>query len=114
MFHLQVQEGTLGPRGLINESSRQWVNIPGPEFSIMNKTLKEGVDYHTLTYTARAIDIDNVIAPDSMVITGEKCFSFYSVVKIEYFIILYLLNITRRAAQNDWISSKFGSSCYSF
>lgn len=77
MFHLQVQEGILGPRGLINESSRQWVNTPGTEFSAKNTSLKEGVDYHTLTYTARAIDVDNVIAPNSMVITGKTVFSFY-------------------------------------
>lgn len=71
MFHLQVQEGELGPRGVINESSRQWVEIPDEKFTFKNKTLKEGVDYHLLTYTARDFDLDNVIAPANTVITGK-------------------------------------------
>lgn len=71
MFHLQAQEGVLHPRGLISESSRQWVDLPGPEFGFKNKTLKNGIDYHTLSYTDRAIDIDNILAPANMVITGK-------------------------------------------
>lgn len=79
MFHLQVQEGELGPRGVIIESTRQWIDVPGSEFSYRNKTLKDGVDYHTLTYEARIIDIDNVIAPENMVVTGKIfLLSFYS------------------------------------
>lgn len=70
MFHLQVQEGDLSSRGLISESSRKWVQVPGSEFTYKNKSLTEGVDYHALTYTARAIDFDNIIAPENMVITG--------------------------------------------
>lgn len=71
MFHLQAQEGELGPRGAIIESSRRWIEVPGSEFSYRNKTLKDGVDYHTLTYEARIMDIDNVIAPENTVVTGE-------------------------------------------
>lgn len=74
MFHLQAEEGELGPRGAISESSRQWIQVPGSEFSYRNKTLKDGVDYHTLTYEARTIDIDNVIAPENMVVTGDYIF----------------------------------------
>lgn len=71
MFHLQVQEGELWPRATINEDSRQWVELPGNSFTFRNKTLKNGVDYHTLSYASRSIDLDNVIAPEKMVITGE-------------------------------------------
>lgn len=94
MFHLQAQEGELGPRGTISESSRQWLEVPGSEFSYKNKTLKDGVDYHTLTYESRIIDIDNVIAPDNTVVTGET-FLFSSVIKIIniYFINYYRIKI---------------------
>lgn len=78
MFHLQVEEGKLGPRGSINETTREWVSIPGPEFSFRNTSLKNGVDYHTLTYTDRSIDLDSVIAdnPKENVITGNFFFLF--------------------------------------
>lgn len=71
MFHLQVEEAELGPRGQLKESSRQWVQLPGPEFTYKNHSLIEGVDYHTLTYTSRAIDTDNLNAPINTVITGK-------------------------------------------
>jgi len=72
MIHLQVEEAELGPRGQLNESSRRWVHLPGPEFSYKNHSLINGVDYHTLTYTARALDTDNVNGPLNTVITGLK------------------------------------------
>ncbi|XP_050438388.1 uncharacterized protein LOC126844318 isoform X2 [Adelges cooleyi] len=72
MFHLQVEEGVLGPRGSINESTRRWVDLPVPGFTYQNVTLRDGVDYHTLSYTSRAIDLDNVMAPKNMVVTGVK------------------------------------------
>jgi len=81
MFHLQAQEGVLGPRGTIHEPSRQWIQVPGSDFSYKNKTLKDGVDYHTLTYEARTIDIDNVIAPENTVVTG-KIFLFCNLIII--------------------------------
>jgi len=74
MFHLQVEEGKLGTRGSINESTRHWVPVPGPEFSFRNTSLKNGVDYHSLTYDKRSIDLDSVIAPKEMVITGKLIF----------------------------------------
>ncbi|XP_025191079.1 uncharacterized protein LOC112591459 isoform X2 [Melanaphis sacchari] len=89
MFHLQAQEGELGPRGKIYESSRQWIQLPGFEFSPRNKTLKDGVDYHTLTYEARAIDIDNVIAPENTVVTGVKFRKIGSHLNIEVRVTLF-------------------------
>lgn len=74
MFHLQIEEGELSSHGSIAKDSRQWVNVPGTEFSYKNKTLIDGVDYHTLTYTARAVDLDNIFAPENMVITGNNYF----------------------------------------
>lgn len=70
MFHLQVQEGQLGPRGLISEPSRKWVPISA-DLRHTNSMLKNGFDYHRLTYTNRTIDLDNVIAPKNMLVTGK-------------------------------------------
>lgn len=77
MFHLQVEEGLLGPRGYIHELSRRWVDLPGPGFSYTNESLRDGVDYHTLSWTSRAIDLDNVVAPKNMIVTGKSYYSFY-------------------------------------
>ncbi|XP_027850312.2 uncharacterized protein LOC114129706 isoform X2 [Aphis gossypii] len=89
MFHLQAQEGVLGPRGTIHESTRQWIEVPGFEFSFKNKTLKDGVDYHKLTYEARTIDIDSVLAPENTVVTGVKFRKIGSHLNIEVRVTLF-------------------------
>ncbi|XP_062134531.1 uncharacterized protein LOC133844517 isoform X2 [Drosophila sulfurigaster albostrigata] len=72
IFHLQIQQGELLPRGLINESTVEWK--PVDNYEIGDSNAKEGVDYHTLTYQNRAIDLDEVTKPDdtTFVVTGVR------------------------------------------
>ncbi|XP_034101872.1 uncharacterized protein LOC117566450 [Drosophila albomicans] len=72
IFHLQIQQGELLPRGLINESTVEWK--PVDNYEIGDSSVKEGVDYHTLTYQNRAIDLDEVTKPDdtTFVVTGVR------------------------------------------
>ncbi|XP_050531458.1 uncharacterized protein LOC126900066 isoform X2 [Daktulosphaira vitifoliae] len=83
IFHLQVQEGILGPRGYINESSRSWVTLLRPEFIYNNSLPQEGVDFFKLSYFSRTIDIDNVMAPKTTVVTGVKFRSIGTHISIE-------------------------------
>lgn len=76
IFHIQVQEGKLGPHGYINESTRSWVTLPGPDFSFYNRSLQDGVDFHKLSYYSRTIDTDNVVAPKNKVVTGNSILLF--------------------------------------
>lgn len=89
MIHLQVEEAEIGPKGQFNESSRRWVQLPGPEFSYKNQTLINGVDYHKLTYTARALDTDNVNAPLNTVITGKTF-----MLNIVYILYMYIKRLS--------------------
>lgn len=68
VFHLQISEGTLGERGSITPSG--WVPIQ--KFDITDAGVKEGVDYHTLTYERRAIDLDELDSPSGHVLTGVR------------------------------------------
>ncbi|CAG9562205.1 unnamed protein product [Danaus chrysippus] len=68
VFHLQISEGTLGERGSITPTG--WVPIQ--KFDITDVGVKEGVDYHTLTYERRAIDLDELDSPTGHVLTGVR------------------------------------------
>jgi len=68
IIHLQIQEGELGPRGSINDSTLQWK--PMSDYNLLDRGVKNGVDYHTLTWDKRSIDLDDLKAPSSHVITG--------------------------------------------
>ncbi|XP_062125983.1 uncharacterized protein LOC133838773 [Drosophila sulfurigaster albostrigata] len=72
VFQLQIQQGQLLPRGAINESTLEWK--PVDDYEIYDSTIKVGVDYHTLSYQSRAVDLDEVTKTDdaTFVVTGVR------------------------------------------
>lgn len=68
VFHLQIAEGTLGERGQVTPGS--WV--PLQRFDPKDTGLRDGVDYHTLTYERRAIDLDELDSPSGSILTGVR------------------------------------------
>ncbi|XP_053609794.1 uncharacterized protein orion isoform X6 [Plodia interpunctella] len=69
VFHLQVSEGTLGERGSVTPGS--WVELKS-KFDPEDYEVTEGVDFHTLTYEKRAIDLDELESPSGHVMTGAR------------------------------------------
>ncbi|XP_039151576.1 uncharacterized protein LOC120285054 isoform X2 [Drosophila simulans] len=70
IFHLQIQEGELLPLGAINETTLLWK--PVDSYSISDKDVSENVDYHTLTYQKRSIDLGDLNAKINSVVTGLR------------------------------------------
>ncbi|XP_037934521.1 uncharacterized protein LOC119668915 isoform X1 [Teleopsis dalmanni] len=71
VFHLQIQQGELQPRGSINASNISWK--PTNNYNIFDRDVKNGRDYHTLSYESRSIDLDDVHTEDiSYIVTGVR------------------------------------------
>ncbi|KAG5678259.1 hypothetical protein PVAND_007951 [Polypedilum vanderplanki] len=70
IIHLQIQEGQLMERGKINSSSIHWV--PVEDYTILDKGIRDGLDYHTLAWDRREVDLDDLTAPSGHVVTGVK------------------------------------------
>ncbi|XP_032580152.1 uncharacterized protein LOC6620262 isoform X1 [Drosophila sechellia] len=71
IFHLQIQEGELLPRGTVNQSTLEWK--PVEKYNVFDRHVKNGVDYHKLSYEYRTIDLDDVDTEDnSFVVTGVR------------------------------------------
>ncbi|XP_016984536.1 uncharacterized protein LOC108048421 isoform X2 [Drosophila rhopaloa] len=71
IFHLQIQEGELLPRGAVNQSTLEWK--PVENYNFFDRDVKKGADYHMLSYESRSIDLDDVNTDDnSFVITGVR------------------------------------------
>lgn len=43
-----------------------------PKFKVTDKDVREGIDYHTLTYENRSINFDAVTVPEGQVVTGVR------------------------------------------
>lgn len=68
IIHIQIQEGELGPRGVINTTTVTWK--PVDNYTVFDLDTENGVDYHTLHWNDRGIDIDDTFGPAENVLTG--------------------------------------------
>lgn len=83
MIQFLIAESTLLPYGKLNttisyeidEGNKANANnryISHPEFTIDGAGISSGVDYFTLTYEHRTINLDTVNAPAGKVVTGVR------------------------------------------
>lgn len=80
MIQFVIGESTLLPYGklnttITNESGDSNANnryLGHPEFNIDSAGVRNGVDFHTLTYQKRSINLDTVYAPAGTIVTGVR------------------------------------------
>lgn len=72
IIHIQVQQGELLPRGNINASSVEWVPIQ--DYRLLDRGIRNGIDYFTMNWTHRAIDLDDLKSTlrKDQVVTGVR------------------------------------------
>ncbi|XP_063707840.1 uncharacterized protein LOC134836578 isoform X2 [Culicoides brevitarsis] len=70
IIHIQIQEGRLLPRGAIDPDSVEWK--PVSDYTIFDRGIRNGHDYHTLKWDNRSFDLDDLMAKPSHVLTGVK------------------------------------------
>lgn len=70
IIHMQVQEGVLLPRGRIDQNTVHWK--PVENYTITDRKIVNGQDYHTLTWEKRSIDLDDLYVNHGHVITGVR------------------------------------------
>lgn len=93
IIHLQVQEGTLMERGLINDTTLKWKEMS--EYRLLDRGIKNGLDYHTLGWDRRSIDLDDLIAPQKHVCTG-----------VRFRVVGTHLNLEMRVTEIDFTNGK--------
>lgn len=70
VIHLQIQEGQLLERGKINTTNVRWV--PVSDYTLLDRGIRDGNDYHTMAWDKREMDLDELKAPTGHVVTGVK------------------------------------------
>ncbi|XP_014222968.1 uncharacterized protein LOC106649836 isoform X2 [Trichogramma pretiosum] len=70
VIHIQIQQGTLGPRGFIDPETVAWKKIDN--YTIIDDDVKAGIDYHTIMWEKRAVDLDDLEAPSDHLLTGLR------------------------------------------
>lgn len=73
IFHLVIVERELKPYATLDVSNPTWHLFNKVDyFNIHDATVREGIDYHTLTWQNRSINLDTVELPTGKVVTGVR------------------------------------------
>ncbi|XP_054731039.1 uncharacterized protein LOC129239524 isoform X1 [Anastrepha obliqua] len=94
VFHLQIEEGQLLPRGGINRTSQRWK--PVDNYQIFDRNVRNGRDYHTLSYESRSMDLDDIYTDDNS----------YVVVGVRFRVVGAHLNVEAKLAEYDFLEGK--------
>lgn len=70
IIHLSAVERSLLPNAQLE--LRNHSLVLNDSFSITDKDIKEGVDYHTMTYENRTINLDLISSSRDMLVTGVR------------------------------------------
>lgn len=70
IIHIQIKEGVLKERGIIDSNTAAWKKIDN--YTIFDPDVKSGIDYHTIMWEKRAIDLDDLDAPADHLLTGLR------------------------------------------
>lgn len=70
IIHLHAIERTLLPNANLNKSE-SW-NVTNDNFTLSDADVKEGVDYYTLNYENRTLNLDTITAARDQLVTGVR------------------------------------------
>ena len=70
VVHIQIKQGKLLPGGLIDIDTIHWKPIEN--YTITDKTLTNGKDFHTITWKEKTVLLDDLDMLGNHVLTGLK------------------------------------------
>lgn len=70
IIHLHAIERTLLPNANLNKSE-SW-NVTNDNFTLSDADVKEGVDYYTVNYENRTLNLDTITAARDQLVTGVR------------------------------------------
>lgn len=74
VFQFAISQRTLLPYGQTDGNEQNTWKLSNYQFSIRDPSAVDGVDYFTLTYGRRAINLDELTVPQGKVVTGVRFF----------------------------------------
>lgn len=96
VFHLVIVERELKPYATLNVSNPTWhMYSKNDYFHIHDALVREGIDYHTLTWQNRSINLDTVEIPTGKIVTG-----------VRFRVINGVITLQVRATDFDFISGQ--------
>lgn len=72
VIQLSISQRTLLPFGQTDESELDTWKEASNQFAVTDRTAINGIDYYTLTYENRSINLDDLVLPQGKLVTGVR------------------------------------------
>lgn len=112
VIQFAIAERILGPFGGIEVANDKAVWKLSKQFVIKSNQTKDGIDYHTLTYENRSINLDTIVAPDDrVVVTGvrlNKHSNGHLILEVRFTEVDWNAGKLINLDQSVWLSNSFG------
>lgn len=111
IIQFTIAQHTLKPYGSVGFVGIEEAWKRAAPFDVHDNTTHEGIDYHTLTYENRSINLDTIVVPDGHVVTGIRFNrNEYGHLKLEVRVtaIDFTAGILMNLEQSVWLSNVAG------
>jgi len=106
MFQWSITDNKLLMNGQIQQDAKPiWKTTS--EFRITDSKVKDGIDYHTLTYERRGINLDTLEVPYGTAITGIRFQIHNGNLNLEIRVTEFDFNTGLLTGTHEWISNKY-------
>ncbi|XP_031638450.1 uncharacterized protein LOC116350692 [Contarinia nasturtii] len=109
VIQFSISERTLRAFGQTDESDNTWKEAEY-QFATSDPDALDGVDYFTLTYENRSINLDDLVLPQGRVVTGVRFFNLngHLILQIRSTSFDYFTGRLLNVSHNPWVMNENG------
>lgn len=112
VIQLSISERKLLPRGQTDESEQNTWTSAYRQFAVTDVDVVEGIDYATLTYENRSINLDDLVLPPGKVVTGvrfqQSSTTGHLALEIRATDFDYFSGRLLNTSHNPWVKNDYG------
>lgn len=110
VIQLSISQRSLQPFGQTNESEQDTWKIADFQFAVTDLEPLEGIDYFTLTYENRSINLDDLVVPQGKLVTGVRFFNLngHLILQIRATNFNYFTGNLENITYNPWVMNENG------
>ncbi|XP_055307895.1 uncharacterized protein LOC129572010 isoform X2 [Sitodiplosis mosellana] len=110
VIQLSISQRTLLPFGQTEESEQDTWKLADYQFAATDHSAIDGVDYFTLTYENRSINLDDLVVPQGKLVTGIRFFNLngHLALQIRATDFDYFSGRLENITHTPWVMSEYG------
>lgn len=110
VFQLAISQRTLHKYGQTDDSEQDTWKLADAQFAVTDRGLIDGIDYFTLTYENRSVNVDDLRLPRDKVVTGVRFHQLHGhlILQIRATDFDYFNGTLINVAHNPWLMNEHG------